>query len=138
MEKHYFNAKKLVDNVLGDELNPKISSFVDKCDQVLKRVVKKGSKMNVDLSKILGLVQGLRIVRSRKDTRLKKLVIALIIASLTALALGLTIKSYAKIRKGRTAEEKIKIFIKSLKLDKLKDNPTISKIKNEIKSLMEQ
>ena len=138
MDEYYESARTVIKNVLGESASETVNEFIKKCEKVMHKIIEKGEKSNLDLSKILGLAQALHIIKKKKSSRAKRLIMALIIASLTALTIGMTIKSYAKVKKGKTLEEKIKIFIDSLELEKLRDNPAVKKIRDEIKSLMEQ
>ncbi len=138
MEEGYERVRNVIKKALRDTFSLQIDDFVHKTEKVIKKVVKQGESMDLDLSKILGLIQGLHFIKGKKDKKAKKLALTLILASIIALSLGYTIKNYASIKKGKTPEEKIKIFIENLHLEKIRDNPTIKKVRREIKSLMEQ
>ena len=125
-------AKKAIMKVLNREVSSHVEDFSEKIESIAGKLVHRGKSMNLDLSKIIGLLQSLRIVRRKKiKNHEKKLVLSIIIASIIVTSIGLFLKSYHKIKEGSTAEEKIRIFIESLELDKLKDNPVIAKIRNE-------
>lgn len=136
MKKDFEKAKKVIKDALGEGFSKTMKDYSTKWGSFVDKVVEKGDSIDVDFSKLIGLLQGLRFVKKNKSSKTKRLITALIIASVIALGLGLTIKSYEKIREGKTPEEKLKIFIKSLELDKLKDNPTVKKIRKELKSLL--
>ena len=136
MSKDYEKIKNTIKNALSDSFSTTMKDYSKKWDGFVKKVVEKGDSVDVDFTKLIGLLQGLRFMKTKKSGKTKKLVLSLTIASIIALGLGLTIKSYDKIKEGRNVEEKIKIFIESLELDKLKDNPTIKKVRKELKSLL--
>ncbi|MBN1923785.1 MAG: hypothetical protein JW791_03425 [Nanoarchaeota archaeon] len=137
MDDAYEKARETIKNALNKSFSKQTKDFIERVEKVIKKIVNKGESMDMDLSKILGLIQGLHIVKTKKNKKTAKLVVSLIIASIIALSLGFVIKSYDSISKGKTPEEKIKIFIDNLHLEKLKDNPTIKKVRKEIKALME-
>ncbi|PIX42856.1 hypothetical protein COZ55_01695, partial [archaeon CG_4_8_14_3_um_filter_38_5] len=55
-------AKKAIMKVLNREVSSHVEDFSEKIESIAGKLVHRGKSMNLDLSKIIGLLQSLRIV----------------------------------------------------------------------------
>ncbi|VVB75685.1 Uncharacterised protein [Candidatus Tiddalikarchaeum anstoanum] len=129
-------------NILKKKLkNSEVAKVFDvvseKCNKTIKKLSEEGSPLDEDLAKILGLIQGLLILKKKKISRKKKILYSLIIASLIVLAGVAAVKIYDQVKNDEDAKKNIKKFLKKLDLENLASNPMVQKIRRKIRESVE-
>lgn len=100
-------------------------------------LIERAEEVGVDSSRLKKALKKFKIFQRRKQSnKMKKLILTILLASFITVIIGLLIKNYEKIKKGKNAEEKIRIFIDSLELEKLKNNKTVKLLRKELKKLL--
>lgn len=136
MKNGYEKAIKVLKSKIKDtNIIKQCENFAEKFSNAAKKIVKTGD-INIDLAKIIGLLQGLQIFK-KNGSKKKRIIYSLTIASLIVIATSLAVKVYEEVKGEEALKKKIKLFVKSLNIESAMNNPIVKKIKDEVKEVFE-
>jgi hypothetical protein len=97
----------------------------------------KAKELNIDIEEILRAFYAFKSVNKRKGSRVKQLLTMVSLTALVAVLIIFMLKAYPELHKEKKFKKKVKSFIKSLNIDKIKESDIVKQIKEEVKVLME-
>lgn len=128
--------KFLKKRLKNSELYTFCMSLAEKCSSAAEKISKEGA-IDEDLAKILGLIQGLAILKRKKSGRKKRIIYSLIIASLLILAATAAVRVYEEVKDDKDAKNRIKKFFKKINIEKIMKKPLLAEIRRKIKESVE-